>query len=318
MELSQSLAGIFNIWVFMTLLMVIALSLSIKIVPQNTALIVERFGKFHKCMSAGFNLLIPFVDRVAHVRSLKEQAFEVPSQSAITRDSIALTVDGVLYTKILDPVKASYGAEDYIFSVTQLAQTSLRSEIGRMELTKIFEERGSLNVSIVEAINEAALPWGVRVLRYEINDINPPRSVLDAMEQQMKAEREKQAVILGSEALSQSEINIAKGQKHARILVAEAEKEENILRAQGEAEAIVSVAEAQAQALEIIGRTAATEEGQKAIQLDLAEKAIEAKRAIAKASTVVLLPDTQSGAASMVAEVMSIVHALGSAKNKTQ
>lgn len=318
MDLTQSLMSIFNIWAFIALFIVVVLSLSIKIVPQNTAYIIERYGKYHKSMQSGFNIFVPFMDRVAYVRSFKEQAFNVSSQSAITRDSIALTVDGVLYTKIVDPVKASYGVEDPIFSVTQLAQTSMRSEIGRMELYKIFEERESLNTSIISAINDAAGPWGIQVLRYEINEINPPRSVLDAMERQMKAEREKQAVILESEGVSQSEINVAEGQKQARILAAEAEKHENILRAEGEAQAIISVAQAQSEALEIVGRTASTEEGQKAIQLDLAEKAIEAKRAIAKASTVVLLPDTQSSAASLVAEAMSIVHALNTTRNITE
>ncbi|PCS24144.1 SPFH domain-containing protein [Candidatus Enterovibrio escicola] len=309
------LSTIFSPWVILAVLVVIALRTSVKFVPQNTAYIIERFGKYHKTMEAGLNGLVPFIDRVAYMRTLKEQAFDVPSQSAITRDNISLVVDGVLYIKVLDPVKACYGVDDYVFSVTQLAQTSMRSEIGRMELDKTFEERENLNTAIVSAINEAGAPWGVQVLRYEIKDIDPPRSVLDAMERQMKAEREKRAVILESEGTCQSEINVAEGNKRARVLAAEAERSEQILKAEGEAQAIISVAQAQAEALEVVGRTAATAEGQKAIQLDLADKAIEAKRAIARESTVVLLPDGQSSAASIVAESMSIINTLNASKS---
>lgn len=314
MDFIEILPSLFNTWVILAVLVVIALRSAVKFVPQNTAYVIERFGKYNKTMEAGLNVLVPFIDRVAYMRTLKEQAFDVPSQSAITRDNISLVVDGVLYIKVLDPVKACYGVDDYIFSVTQLAQTSMRSEIGRMELDKTFEERESLNTAIVSAINEAAQPWGVQVLRYEIKDIDPPRSVLDAMERQMKAEREKRAAILESEGARQADINVAEGQKQARVLAAEAEKSEQILKAEGEAQAILAVAQAQAEALEVVGRTAATEEGQKAIQLDLADKAIEAKKAIAKESSVVLLPDSQSSAASLVAESMSIINTLNARK----
>ncbi|CZF80587.1 SPFH domain-containing protein [Grimontia marina] len=314
MDFLEILPSLINTWVILAVLVVIALRSAVKFVPQNTAYVIERFGKYNKTMEAGLNVLVPFIDRMAYVRTLKEQAFDVPSQSAITRDNISLVVDGVLYIKVLDPVKACYGVDDYIFSVTQLAQTSMRSEIGRMELDKTFEERESLNTAIVSAINEAAQPWGVQVLRYEIKDIDPPRSVLDAMERQMKAEREKRAAILESEGARQADINVAEGQKQARVLAAEAEKSEQILKAEGEAQAILAVAQAQAEALEVVGRTAATEEGQKAIQLDLADKAIEAKKAIAKESSVVLLPDSQSSAASLVAESMSIINKLNTGK----
>ncbi|MDD1783211.1 paraslipin [Enterovibrio sp. ZSDZ35] len=314
MEVLDLLANVLNAWIILAVLVVVFLKGAVKFVPQNTAYVIERFGKYNKTMEAGLNFLVPFIDRVAYIHTLKEQAFDVPSQSAITRDNISLVVDGVLYIKVLDPVKASYGVDAYVFSVTQLAQTSMRSEIGRMELDKTFEERENLNTAIVSAINEAAAPWGVQVMRYEIKDIDPPRSVLDAMERQMKAEREKRAVILESEGARQSEINVAEGKKQARVLAAEAEKSEQILKAEGEAQAILAVAQAQAEALEVVGRTAATEEGQKAIQLDLADKAIEAKKAIAKESSVVLLPDSQSNAASLVAESMSIINALNARK----
>jgi regulator of protease activity HflC (stomatin/prohibitin superfamily) len=204
--------------------------------------------------------------------------------------------------------------DDYVYAVSQLAQTTMRSEIGKIDLDKTFEERESLNVNIVQAINSASEPWGIQVLRYEIKDIEPPRTILDAMERQMKAEREKRATILESEGNRQSAINVAEGAKQAQVLAAEGEKEQQILRAEGEAQAIIAVADAQAKALETVGQVAATTEGQKAIQLNLAVKAIEAKRAIAKDSTVVLLPDGNSGAANIVAEAMTIINTLNSGK----
>lgn len=310
MIVEEVLNLVFNFWTGLALLSVILIKTSVRFVPQNTAYIVERFGKFNKTMEAGLNVLTPFIDRVAYKRTLKEQAADVPSQSAITKDNISLVVDGVLYLKVLDPYKASYGVDNYIYAVTQLAQTTMRSEIGKMDLDKTFEERESLNTNIVAAINEAAVPWGVQVLRYEIKDIEPPRSVLEAMERQMKAEREKRAAILESEGERQSAINIAEGEKQAKVLSAEADKAEQILRAEGEAQAILAVAEARARALETVGEVAKTEPGQKAIQLDLAGRAIEAKEAIAKESSVVLLPDSQTSASTLVAEAMSIISTL--------
>ncbi|MBV7260472.1 paraslipin [Photobacterium sp. WH24] len=310
MDIVSIISSVFSIWVVMAILVIVILRSSIKFVPQNTAVVVERFGKYHKTMEAGLNFIVPMIDRVAYTQTLKEQAYDVPSQSAITKDNISLIVDGVLYIKLIDPYKASYGVDNYIFSVTQLAQTTMRSEVGKMDLDKTFEERENLNTAIVSAINDAALPWGVQVLRYEIKDIEPPRSVLDAMERQMKAEREKRAVILESEGKRQSEINIAEGMKQARVLAAEAERSEQVLKAEGEAQAILAVSKAEADALAIIGRVASTEEGQKAIQLDLAGKAIQAKEAIAKESSVVLLPDASSSASNIVAEAMTIIHQL--------
>ncbi|NAW64935.1 SPFH domain-containing protein [Photobacterium halotolerans] len=310
MDIASVISSVFSIWVVMAILVIVILRSSIKFVPQNTAVVVERFGKYHKTMEAGLNFIVPMIDRVAYTQTLKEQAYDVPSQSAITKDNISLIVDGVLYIKLIDPYKASYGVDNYIFSVTQLAQTTMRSEVGKMDLDKTFEERENLNTAIVSAINDAALPWGVQVLRYEIKDIEPPRSVLDAMERQMKAEREKRAVILESEGKRQSEINIAEGMKQARVLAAEAERSEQVLKAEGEAQAILAVSKAEADALAIIGRVASTEEGQKAIQLDLAGKAIQAKEAIAKESSVVLLPDASSSASNIVAEAMTIIHQL--------
>ncbi|WP_415390269.1 SPFH domain-containing protein [Porticoccus sp. Uisw_050_02] len=291
-------------------LIVIGLKSSIKFVPQNRAYVIERFGKYQSTKEAGLNFILPFIDRISADRSLKEKAVDVPEQSAITKDNISLSVDGVLYFRVLDPYKATYGIDDYVFAVTQLAQTTMRSELGKMELDKTFEERDILNTNIVAAINEAAGPWGIQVLRYEIKDIVPPQSVMEAMEAQMKAERVKRAQILESEGDRQSAINRAEGAKASVVLAAEAEREEQVLRAEGEAKAIVAVASAQAESLRQVGQAAATEEGQKAVQLDLATKAIEAKLAIAKESSVVLLPDNGTDAASMVTQAMTIISTL--------
>lgn len=292
------------------ILVIIFLKSSIKFVPQNRAFVVERFGKFQSTKEAGLNFIIPFIDRISANRSLKEQAVDVPMQSGITKDNISLTVDGVLYFRVLDPYKATYGVDNYVFAVTQLAQTTMRSELGKMELDKTFEERDRLNASIVQSINEAAQPWGIQVLRYEIKDIVPPASIMDAMEAQMKAERVKRAQILESEGDRQSAINVAEGHKASVVLAAEAEKEQQILQAQGEAQAILAVAEAQAGAIREVGEAANSDSGQKAIQLDLATKAIEAKQAIAKESSVVLLPDGSTEAANIVAQAMTIINTL--------
>jgi regulator of protease activity HflC (stomatin/prohibitin superfamily) len=305
---------LFRAEVALIILVVILIKTSIKFVPQNRAFIIERFGKYQSTKEAGLNFILPFVDKISADRSLKEQAVDVPEQSAITKDNISLSVDGVLYFRVLDPYKATYGVEDYVFAVTQLAQTTMRSELGKMELDKTFEERDILNTNIVSAINVAAGPWGIQVMRYEIKDIIPPSSVMEAMEAQMKAERVKRAQILESEGDRQAAINRAEGEKASVVLAAEADKEEQILRAQGEASAIVAVADAQAEALRKVGEAADTSEGQKAIELDLATKAIEAKQAIAKESSVVLLPDSSTEAGSVVAQATSIIKALQAGK----
>jgi len=285
----------------------LGLRYGIKFVPQNRAFVIERFGKFRGVQEAGLNFLIPFIDTVAADRSLKEQAVDVPSQSAITKDNISLTVDGVLYFRVLDPYKASYGVDNYVFAVTQLAQTTMRSELGKMELDKTFEERDVLNTNIVSAINQASTAWGVQVLRYEIKDIEPPQSVMQAMEAQMKAERVKRAQILESEGDRQSAINRAEGEKASVVLAAEADRDEQVLRAEGEAKALVAVADAQAKALVMVGEAADTPAGQKAVQLELATKAIHAKEMIAKESSLIILPDGATNAASLVTQAMAII-----------
>lgn len=306
------LEALLSFEVILLILVLFLIKSTIKFVPQNQAWMIERFGKYQSTKEAGLNFIIPFIDRVAAIRSLKEQAVDVPSQSAITKDNISLVVDGVLYFRVLDPYKATYGVDDYVFAVTQLAQTTMRSELGKMELDKTFEERDLLNANIVNSINMAADPWGIQVLRYEIKDIVPPNSVMEAMEAQMKAERVKRAQILESEGDRQAAINVAEGKKQAQVLAAEAEKAEQILKAEGEAKAIIAVADAQADALRKVGEAADTEQGQKAIQLDLATKAIEAKQAIARESSVVLLPDSGTDASSLVASSMSIINSLNS------
>ncbi len=310
-SLFEILLGFVFTWQFVVLVLVVVLLKStIIFVPQNRCYVIERFGKFQSNRTAGLNFLMPLIDKIAADRSLKEQAVDVPSQGAITRDNITLTVDGVLYFRVLDPYKATYGVEDYSFAVVQLAQTTMRSELGKMELDKTFEERDKLNQSIVESINRAAEPWGVQVLRYEIKDIVPPATIMEAMEAQMKAERVKRAQILESEGDRQAAINVAEGQKQSQVLAAEANKAEQVLLAEGEAKAIVAVASARAEALITVGNAAKTDEGQKAVQLDLATKAIEAKKAIAKDSTVVLLPDSATDVSSVVAQAMTIINTL--------
>jgi regulator of protease activity HflC (stomatin/prohibitin superfamily) len=310
-QVMQSILDVvFSPQIILLIVVIVFLKASIKFVPQNRAFIIERFGKYQRTQEAGLNFIIPFIDQVSADRSLKEQAVDVPQQSAITRDNISLHVDGVLYFRVLDPYKATYGVDDYVFAVTQLAQTTMRSELGKMELDKTFEERDQLNTNIVAAINDASTPWGIQVLRYEIKDIVPPHSVMEAMEAQMKAERVKRAQILESEGDRQAAINRAEGEKAAVVLAAEADKEEQVLKAEGEAKAIIAVAEAQAEALRKVGEAANTEEGQKAIQLDLATKAIEAKQAIAKESSVVLLPDEGTEAANIVAQATTIINKL--------
>jgi len=301
---------VFSFWGGLAIVLLVLLKTSIKFVPQNRAFVIERFGKYRTSLTAGLNFIVPFIDRIAYDRSLKEQAVDVPSQAAITKDNIGLTVDGVLYFKVLDPFKASYGVDDYAFAVIQLAQTTMRSEIGQLSLDKTFEERDSLNSAIVSAINEAALPWGVQVMRYEIKDITPPRSVLEAMERQMKAERDKRAAILESEGERQSAINVAEGEKQSVVLAAQAQREEQVLKAQGEAKAIELVAQAKAKALQLIGEAANTVPGQKAVQLELAEQAIVAKQNIAKESTIVLMDGESNETSRVVSEAVAIVTAM--------
>lgn len=318
MDSSFILDILFSPWLYIAIGIIIVIAKGIRFVEQNDAYIVERMGKYRTTFLAGANFLVPFLDRLAYLQTLKEQAIDVPQQAAITKDNINLIIDGILYIKVMDPKKASYGVEDYRFAVIQLAQTSMRSEIGKIDLDKTFEERETLNTRIVNALNQASEAWGVQVLRYEISNINPPQSILDAMEKQVKAEREKRAVILESEGEKQATINVAEGHKRSEVLAAEAEREKQILEAQGEAEAIKQVADAHAEALRLVGVAAATGEGQKAVQFELAKNAIAAKLAIAKESTVVLMDSKESGAANTVAEAIGVVTAMNKSEGFNQ
>jgi regulator of protease activity HflC (stomatin/prohibitin superfamily) len=281
---------------------------SIKIVPQQHAWVGERLGKYHAALTPGLNFLIPFVDRVAYKHSLKEVPLDVPSQVCITRDNTQLQVDGILYFQVTDPMRASYGSSNYIMAVTQLAQTSLRSVIGKLELDKTFEERDIINAQVVQAIDEAALNWGVKVLRYEIKDLTPPKEILHAMQSQITAEREKRALIAASEGRRQEQINIATGEREAFIARSEGEKQSIINKAQGEAASITAVAEATAMAIERIAAAIRQPGGEQAVQLKVAERAVDAYSKVAADSTTTLIvPSHMSETSALIASAMRMV-----------
>jgi regulator of protease activity HflC (stomatin/prohibitin superfamily) len=283
---------------------------AIRIVPQQHAWVVERLGKYHSTLTPGLNFLVPFVDKVAYRHSLKEIPLDVPSQVCITRDNTQLQVDGILYFQVTDPMRASYGSSNYIVAVTQLAQTSLRSVIGKLELDKTFEERDIINAQVVQAIDEAALNWGVKVLRYEIKDLTPPKEILHAMQSQITAEREKRALIAASEGRRQEQINIATGEREASIARSEGEKQADINQAQGQAAAIVAVAEARADAIRKIAEAIRQPGGEQAVQLEVAEKAVDAFRNVANESqTTLIIPGNMSEVSALIASAMKMVQA---------
>lgn len=291
---------------FAVAFIVILLWKGIKIVPQQSAWIVEKFGKFDRKLEPGLNFLVPFFEIVAYRHSLKEFAHDVQEQTAITRDNVTLLMDGVIYLRIVDPVQASYGVSEPIYAVTQLAQTSMRSEIGKLALDESFEERERLNANIVNAINEAAQTWGVQCMRYELKDINPPATVLKAMELQVAAERQKRAEILESEGQRQSQINIAEAQKQEVVLNSEASKIDQINRAQGEAAAITAVAEATATGIAAVAAAINRQGGSDAVALTVADKYVAAFSQLAKEGTTVLLPMDAGNAGGMVAQALSV------------
>jgi len=280
--------------------------MGIKTVPQQQAWIVESLGKFDRKLEPGLNILIPFYQRVAYKHSLKEAALDVPEQAGITRDNVTLTLDGVLYVRIIDAVAASYGVNDPIYAVQQLAQTTMRSEIGKLTLDKTFEERETLNANIVASINQAAQAWGIQCMRYEIKNITPPTSVLKAMELQMAADRQKRATILESEGKRQAQINVAEGRKQEIVLSSEGALTDQVNRAKGEAEAILAVAEATARGIELVSQSITKEGGSEAVALKVAEQYIAAFRELAQESTTLLLPANAGDAGSMVAQAMSV------------
>jgi regulator of protease activity HflC (stomatin/prohibitin superfamily) len=279
----------------------------VKVVPQQNAWVVERLGKFHAVLPPGPNILIPFVDNVAYRHSLKEIPLDVPSQVCITRDNTQLQVDGILYFQVTDAMRASYGSSNYVVAITQLCQTTLRSVIGKMELDKTFEERDMINGLVVNALDDAASNWGVKVLRYEIKDLTPPAEILRSMQAQITAEREKRALIAASEGRRQEQINIATGQREASIARSEGEKQAEINKAQGEAAAIVAVADATAEAIRKIAEAIRSPGGEQAVQLKVAERAVDAYQALAKTNNTMIVPGNMTEVSSLIATSMALI-----------
>ncbi len=287
-------------------LIIIFLWKSAVIVPQQQVYIVERLGSFQKLLNSGVGVLMPFIDRVAYKHSLKEQALDIPEQVCITKDNVQVGVDGVIYYQVLDPKRASYGIEDYIFAITQLTQTTLRSEIGKIELDRSFEERAQINASIVAEIDKASSAWGVKVLRYEIMNINPPKDVLSAMETQMKAEREKRARVLESEGQRDAEINRAEGEKQKLIKASEARRMQQMNEAQGEASAILSVAQATAEGIECVAQALEHTNGKDAMHLRIAEHYVEQFGNLARTNNTMIIPANLADVGSMIAMAMKV------------
>ena len=304
--------------VFFVLLAVVFVTQCIKVVPQQNAWVVERLGKFHSVLTPGLNIIIPFIDRVAYKHSLKEVPLDTPSQVCITKDNTQLTVDGVLFFQVTDPQRASYGTSNYIIAITQLAQTTLRSVVGRMELDKTFEERDLINKSVVTAIDEAALNWGVKVLRYEIKDLTPPAVILQAMQQQITAAREKRAVVAASEGRKLEQINLATGAKEAAIAQSEGEKQAEINKAQGQAAATLAIAQATAEALRMVAEATNAPGGMNAVNLQVAEKYVEAFSKLAKEGNTLVVPANLGDLSTLITSAMTMVKGTGAANGASQ
>ena len=315
---SFALSGVSVFSLFFVALAAFFVFKAIVVVPQQSAYVVERLGKFYAVLDAGVHFIVPFVDRVAYKHSLKEQAIDIPEQMCITRDNVQVGVDGVIYVQVLDPKQASYGVENYLFAVTQLAQTAMRSEIGKLDLDETFKERERMNAAIVQAVDEAASAWGVKVLRYEIKNITPPKTVLEAMERQMKAEREKRAEILESEGKKQATINIAEAEKKRVVLESEAEMEKKINEAKGQAEAIREVAHATAEGIREIAKAIQEKGGVEAVNLRIAEKLVEQFGNLAKETNTLILPADFGNLASLIAGITSVVKSTGKKTNSRE
>ncbi len=297
---------------FITLILVFG---GIKIVPEQESWIVEKLGKFDRKLLPGLSFIIPFIDKVSYKHTLKEQAIDMNEQAAITKDNVTVRIDGVLYLRILDAVAASYGASNPYYAISQLAQTTMRSEIGKITLDKTFEERETLNTNIVQTINEAASSWGIQCMRYEIRDITPPVNVKQAMELQVAAERQKRASILESEGMQQAQINRAEAYKREIVLGSEAAYIDKVNRAKGDAEALLAVAEATGQSIERVAKSAKVAGGSEAISLKVAEQYIEAFNNIAQNSNTIILPANVNDASSMITQAMTIFKTLSSKIN---
>jgi len=297
MEIALVIAVIAAIFVFQTF----------KIVPQQHAWVIERLGKYDRTLTPGLSFVMPFIERVAYKHSLKEVPLDVPSQVCITRDNTQLQVDGIIYFQITDPMRASYGSSNYVFAITQLAQTLLRSVIGKMELDKTFEERDQINASVVNALDEAASNWGVKVLRYEIKDLTPPAEILRSMQAQITAEREKRALIAASEGRKQEQINIATGEREAFIARSEGQRQAEINQAQGEAAAIVAVAEATAEAIRKVAEAIRQPGGEQAVQLKVAQQAVEAFAQLAQKNNTMIVPSSLAEVSGIIGTAMALM-----------
>ncbi|HXK21221.1 MAG TPA: stomatin-like protein [Myxococcota bacterium] len=291
----------------LALLAIVVIAKTAVVVPQQSAYVVEQLGKYSRTLQAGFHILIPFVDRIAYRHTLKEQAIDIPEQICITRDNVQVGVDGVLYMQVLDAHRASYGITNYVFAITQLAQTTLRSEMGKIDLDRTFEERQVVNSHVVEELDKASAPWGVKVLRYEIKNINPPHDVIAAMEKQMRAEREKRAVVLASEGDRDAKINTAEGEKQRVIKESEATKQQQINEAEGQAAAILAVATATAEGLQRVAAALRAEGGTDAMRLRIAEQYVAQFGELAKAGNTLVVPANLSDVGSMIALATKLV-----------
>ncbi len=296
-----------TIGTFLFAMFIVVIVEGIRVVPQQSAWVVERLGKFHLVLQPGFNVIVPFIDRVAYRHSLKEVPLDVPEQVCITKDNTQLAVDGIIYYQVSDPKLASYGSSDYVLAITQLAQTALRSEVGKMELDKTFESRDEINHKVVSVLDEAGRTWGIKVLRYEIKSLTPPESILRSMQAQITAEREKRALIAKSEGQRQQEINIADGAKQAKVLESEGDKQAAINRAQGEAIAVTTVADATAAAVRAVAAAIGAEGGMNAANLKVAEKYIEAFANLAKTGNTLIVPNNLTDVAGLVASAMTVL-----------
>jgi regulator of protease activity HflC (stomatin/prohibitin superfamily) len=293
--------------IVLVILILVVLGKTAVVVPQQSAYVVERLGRYSGTLEAGFHILTPFIDAVRYRHSLKETAIDIPEQICITRDNVQVAVDGVLYLKVLNPERASYGISNYIFAITQLAQTTLRSEVGKIDLDRTFEERAHINMEVVAEVDKASEPWGVKVLRYEIKNITPPQDVLQAMEKQMRAEREKRATILNSEGVRDAAINTAEGEKQKAIKASEARRQQQINEAEGQAQAILAIANATAQGIRSVAEAIQAPGGYQAVQLRVAEQYLQQFGSLAKAGTTMIVPSNLADVSSMIASAMNVI-----------
>ena len=307
----SGVTGALFIFVMLALFVFWVVAKTAVVVPQQNAYVVERLGRFAGILDAGFHILVPFVDVIRYRHVLKEQAMDIPEQVCITRDNVQVAVDGILYLKVMDPERASYGISNYMFAITQLAQTTLRSEVGKIELDRTFEERSNINIQVVTEVDKASESWGVKVLRYEIKNITPPADIIAAMEKQMRAEREKRAVILQSEGERDAAVNNAEGQKQQVIKASEAKKQQQINEAEGQAAAIQAVARATAEGIRSVAQAIQADGGYEAVQLRVAEQYVHQFGNIAKAGNTLVVPAALSDVASMIALAMSAIQAKG-------